>query len=242
MGSFKDKVVIVTGAGSGMGETIARDFVEAGAIVAFMGRRLEKLQEASHDLPQERVRLYSCDVSDREAVNQAVSEVIAELGRVDILVNNAGINTVKRGVGDIDPKDWDRVININLTGTFNMVRAVLTTMREQEVGLIINISSMAGIRAGKMAGAAYSASKHGMVSLTNNINQEEWENGIRATAICPGEVDTPILDKRPEPVGAERRVTMVQTSDISASVMYVAGLSQFAVVPLIIIVPSYQNY
>ncbi len=242
MGSFQDKVVIVTGAGSGMGETIARDFVEAGATVVFMGRRLEKLQEVSNDLPQERIRLYSCDVADREAVNRIVAEVIGELGRVDILVNNAGINTVKRGVGDIEPEDWDRVININLTGTFNMVRAVLPTMREQEVGLIINISSMAGIRAGKMAGAAYSASKHGMVSLTNNINQEEWGNGIRATAICPGEVDTPILDKRPEPVSVERRATMVQTSDISASVMYVAGLSQFAVVPLIVIVPSYQNY
>jgi NAD(P)-dependent dehydrogenase (short-subunit alcohol dehydrogenase family) len=242
MVDLKGKVAIVTGAGSGMGEAIAQDLVACNAITIFIGRTMAKLESATENLPEDLAIRYSCDVSNREQVNHVVSDIVARFGRIDILVNNAGINTTKRETANIDPEDWDRVIAINLTGTFNMVRAALPTMREQGEGLIINVSSIAGVRASKMAGAAYSASKHGMVALTNNINQEEWEQGIRATAICPGEVNTPLLDKRPTPVSAERREQMVQSSDISASVLYVAGLSQYANVPLIVIKPNYSTF
>lgn len=240
--NLEGKVAIVTGAGSGMGEAIARDLVSKGVKTAFIGRTQEKLASATTNLPDNLAYCYTCDVSDRTKVITTAQDIIDRLGQIDILVNNAGINTTQRETANIEPEDWDRVLNINLTGTFNMVRAVLPTMRTQKSGLIINVSSIAGIRAAKMAGAAYSASKHGMVALTNNINQEEWEYGIRATAICPGEVNTPLLDKRAIPVSEERREQMVQPSDISASVLYVAGLSQYATVPLILIKPSYQIY
>lgn len=242
MTTLNDKVIIVTGAGTGIGEQVARDLVQAGAKVAFIGRRIEKLQTASHGLPEDKVMLCSCDVSERNSVNQTIEMIISAWGTVDILVNNAGINTTLRTTAEIDPSDWDRVININLTGTFNMVRAVLFGMREQGDGIIINIASMAGVRAEKLAGAAYSASKHGMVAFTHNISQEEWEYGIRATAICPGEVNTPLLDKRVVPVPPERREHMVQPEDISAAVLFVAGLSKFTSVTELLIKPTYQKF
>jgi NADP-dependent 3-hydroxy acid dehydrogenase YdfG len=242
MTQFADKVVIVTGAGTGIGKQVAYDFVEAGAKVAFVGRRLEKLQEATQDLPEKQIILCACDVSQRDVVNSTVQQVISHFGTVDILVNSAGINTNLRTTGNILPDDWDHVLSVNLTGTFNIIRAILPTMREQQDGIIINIASLAGLRASELGGAAYSASKHGMVSLTNSINQEEWENGIRATAICPGEVNTPLLDKRPEPVSAERKAQMVPTEDISSSVFFVAKLSRYTSVPLVVIKPTYQKY
>jgi len=239
---YKGKVVIVTGANSGMGLAIARRFVGAGATVVFMGRRQQLLNDVTADLPQEQVVIRPLDVSDRATVNEVVNEIIVQHERVDILVNNAGINTQQRGVADIKPEDWDYVLQVNLTGAFNMIHAVLPTMRSQGNGMIINISSTAGVRASQVAGAAYSASKHAMVSLTNNLNQEEWEYGIRATAICPGEVNTPILDNRAEPPSDERKAQMVQVEDIADSVMYVTGLSKFATVPMIVIKPAYQDF
>jgi NAD(P)-dependent dehydrogenase (short-subunit alcohol dehydrogenase family) len=157
-------------------------------------------------------------------------------------VNNAGVNTNPRSVAEVDPADWDRTVASNLTGTFNFVRAVLPGMRERRDGLIINISSIAGLRASKLAGAAYSASKHGMVSLTHSINEEEKDYGIRACVICPGEVNTPIIDLRPEPVSPERRAEMLQPEDVSAAALFVASLPPRACVPELIIKPATQIY
>src|SRR5687768_4446148 len=123
MAQFQDKVVIVTGAGTGIGRAIVADFVREGAKVALIGRRLEKLQEASADLPQEQVMLIDCDVADRDAVNSSVQQVIEHFGTVDILVNNAGTNSNPRSVADVNPDDWDMVVSVNLTGAFNMARA-----------------------------------------------------------------------------------------------------------------------
>ena len=133
-----------------------------------------------------------------------VEQTVAAFGGVDILVNNAGINSKKRHLIDISDEDWDRVMEINLTGAFNAFRAVLPHMKAQNDGLVINISSMAGKRAGMISGVAYSASKFGMAALNQSINVEFREDGIRACCIYPGEVDTPILDHRPNPVSDEK--------------------------------------
>ena len=173
MNQMRDKVVIVTGAGTGIGKAITVDFVEAGAKVALIGRRMEKLQEAAANLPPEQIVLHACDVADREAVQSMAAAVVERFGPVDILVNNAGTNANPRAVADISYDDWDMLIEVNLTGAFNCVRAVLPGMRSKKDGLIINIASIAGVRAGKLAGAAYSASKFGMVALNHTINEEE---------------------------------------------------------------------
>ena len=242
MSAFVDKVVVVTGAGTGIGEAVAPEFVDAGARVVFVGRRTEKLVVAAAGLDAERVMLRSCDVADREAVDALAAEVAAEWGTVDILVNNAGTNSNPRAVGEVDPQDWDRTIAINLTGVYNMVRAVLPGMRAQRDGVVITVSSIAGLRASKLAGAAYSASKHGAVALTHSLNEEEVENGIRACAICPGEVETPLLEKRPEPVGAERRAAMLQPEELARTVLFVASLPPRACVPVLVIKPTAQIF
>ena len=242
MPKFNDKVVIVTGAGTGIGRAIARDFVNEGARVAWVGRRREKLAAAAEGLPESQVMLCPCDVGDRAAVNTMAAQVADRWGPMNILVNNAGTNISPRTVGEVDPADWDRVVQINLTGAFNCVRAVLPGMRALQDGLIINVSSIAGLRASALSGVAYSASKHGMIALNHSINEDERDHNIRACVICPGEVETPILALRPEPVSAERRAAMLQPDDVSAAALFVAELPPRACVPELIIKPTVQIF
>jgi len=240
--SFAKQIVVVTGGSSGIGRAIARGFAERGARVAFVGQNRERLEEAVKGLLEERVKCCSCDVADRGAVDGMMREVEADWGTVDVLVNNAGINTPKRSVAEVEPEDWDRTMAINLTGPFNMVRAALPGMRAKGGGLVINVASIAGLRAGKVAGAAYAASKHGLVSLNHSLNEEEKENGIRACVICPGEVETPILDKRPVPVSAEHRARILQPEDVAAAALFVASLPPRACVAELVITPRLQGF
>lgn len=242
MAKLVGQVAVVTGAGSGIGEGIARAFVEEGACVTFVGRSGEKLEQAAANLSPERILCYPCDVSERAAVEAMGKQVQDRFGPVNVLVNNAGINTVRRAVGEVDPSDWDYTIAVNLTGAFNCIRAVLPKMRELKSGLIINVSSIAGKRASKIGGAAYSASKHGMVALTHSINEEELDDGIRSTVLCPGEVDTPILEHRPVPVSEEARAQMLVPEDLAQAAVFLASLPSRACVPELIIKPTVQVY
>ncbi len=158
------------------------------------------------------------------------------------MVTSAGINNRVRTAAEIDPADLDEGLAVNLTGVFNAVRAVLPGMRAAKAGLIINIASIAGLRASKLAGAAYSAAKHGVVALTHAINEEQREFGIRASAVCPGEVATPILKLRPEPVSEERKAAMLKPEDLAAAVLFIASLPAHACVPELIMKPVYQIY
>ena len=131
--------------------------------------------------------------------------VIAKWGRIDILINNAGLNVKNRASADLDPETWDKLIRINLDGAFYAIHAVLPDMRRRKDGIVVNISSVVGKRANPLGGAGYNAAKFGMTALGLTLSVEEKDNNIRVTNIYPGEVDTPLLNNRPQPVTAEHR-------------------------------------
>ena len=171
-------------------------------------------------------------------MQQHIAALLQEYGKIDIVVNNAGINIPKRRMAELDAEDWDAVLEVNATGPFNVIHAVLPSMRERRDGLFITISSIAGYRPSVLGGAAYSASKSAVMALTQVLALEEAENGIRATNIYPGEVATPLLDKRAVPVTPEQRAKMLQPEDVAAAALFVACLPPRAAVPELMITPS----
>jgi NADP-dependent 3-hydroxy acid dehydrogenase YdfG len=228
---------VVTGAGTGIGAAIAVALHGAGAAVTLIGRRPEPLAEITSRLGGDRVHACPCDVSDYDAVQAAVEEAARVHGPATILVNNAGINTNPRTVADVSLPDWDLTVAVDLSGVFYCVRAALPAMRAAGGGTIVNIGSTAGRWGSSLAGAAYSSAKHGVVGLNSVINDEESRNGIRCTVILPGEVETPILDRRPEPVSAERRRAMLQPEDVAAATLLAATLPDRACITELVIKP-----
>ena len=241
--SVTGKVVLVTGGGTGIGKAIAYSFAAAGAQVIITGRREEKLREVCAELaPAHTIHSYAADVGDLGQVEKLVAWVTNEVGPVDILVNNAGMNVLARRIHELQPADWERMLQVNATGVYNTIYAVLPQMRARKDGLLITISSIAGVRASILAGAGYSASKHAVNALMTVIALEEKDNGIRATTINPGEVNTPILDERPVPVSDEHKASILQPEDVAAAALFVAQLPPRAHVPELIIKPTHQQF
>jgi NAD(P)-dependent dehydrogenase (short-subunit alcohol dehydrogenase family) len=234
---------LVTGGGSGIGRGIALAFARDGCRVAIAGRREDALRETASLWRGEPSILWRAgDVADRASAGALCSWAAEALGALDILVNSAGINIPRRALAVLEPEDWERVLAVNATGAFLCMRAVLPGMRARRDGLIINISSVAGKRAALLGGVAYNASKFAMTALGATAAIEEARNGIRVTNIFPGEVDTPILERRPTPVSPEHRARMLQPEDVAAAALMVALLPPRAHVPELIIKPLAQDY
>jgi NADP-dependent 3-hydroxy acid dehydrogenase YdfG len=240
MAEFKDKVVWITGAGSGIGRAVARMFAAEGATLVLIGRRADKLKGVQDEACASGANAEAqvLDVCRRAEVEAAAAGLIERHGRVDVLVNNAGLNVRGRKLADLTGEDWDQVMQTNLTGAFNMIHAVLPAMRGQQDGLIVNISSMAGRRVSGIAGTAYTASKHGMNGLSLSVSAEEGANGIRCTALMPGVVNTEILEKRAVTYSAEERALMIQPEDIAQAVRFLALLPARSTVPEMQVVPT----
>jgi NAD(P)-dependent dehydrogenase (short-subunit alcohol dehydrogenase family) len=226
------KTAVVTGAGSGVGRAIALRFASEGWRVALVGRRIEPLAEtaAAAGADDGRVALFSCDVSASDSVAAMGAEVLARFGEVDVLVNAAGINVTQRSFQALSLDDWHAVLATNLHGAYYCVRAFLPAMRTRKTGTIININSDVGKVARDLAGPAYVSSKFGLMGLTQQINAEERSHGVRACSICPRDVNTPLLDKRPQPPSAEARSRMLQPEDLADCAWLVATLPSRAVV------------
>ncbi len=243
MTSLSEQKVIVTGGGTGIGKAIAHSFAEAGCSVLITGRREDKLQEAALEFQGEPlISTFVCDVSNRTQVAELFEVAHQQMGRVDILVNSAGINVPNRSIDTLNPDDWDKLMAVNATGAYNTIYSALPAMREQKDGLIINVSSVSGIRANLLGGVAYNASKYAMAALGITVAQEVKDFGIRVTNIYPGEVETPILDNRPVPVSAEHRARILQPEDIADTVMMVAQLPPRAHIPELSIMPTSQSF
>jgi NADP-dependent 3-hydroxy acid dehydrogenase YdfG len=238
------QTALVTGAGSGIGRSISAALAEMGLRVALVGRDREKLERVRAELARGRDSAFvaPCDISDRYAVKALVDRVLAAFEQIDVLVCNAGTNVKNRSLDALEPADWDRMIATNLTGSFNLVHYVLPSMRQRQNGLVIQICSIAGIRASTLGGAGYSASKFGQSALGICLGREEGVRGIRSSVIYPGEVDTPILAARPIPVGAERRAVILQPEDIAAAVRFLVELPPRAHVPELVITPTVDDF
>ena len=240
MSAFAGKVVWVTGAGTGIGKSGALMFAREGASVALIGRRRDKLDEVGAEIKSSggAVAIEPLDVSDRAKVNEAAGRLLKHFGRVDILVNNAGLNVVNRRLDDVTPADWDYVLAVNLTGAFNMVQAVMPTMREQKDGLIINVASTAAKRVSGVAGIAYSASKFGMLGMSLSLTQEAWKFGIRACCLCPDDVNTPIMARRKVKYPPEVLEQFIQPEDLAETMRFVALMPRRTSIPEMLIYPT----
>jgi NAD(P)-dependent dehydrogenase (short-subunit alcohol dehydrogenase family) len=242
MSVLANQICLVTGGGSGIGLATAKRLHECGARVAIVGRSADKLARASQSLAGDRLMTYAVDVSDSGQVQAMFDAVVKRWGGIDILVNNAGLNIKNRTMRELTPESWDLLIRTNLDGAFYCIHAALPVMRKQGGGLIINISSVAGKRAGPLGGAGYAAAKFGMSALGICLGAEEKDAGIRVCNIYPGEVDTPILVNRPQPVTPEQRQSMLQPDDVAQAVEFVASLPPRASVPELVIKPTAQVY
>jgi NAD(P)-dependent dehydrogenase (short-subunit alcohol dehydrogenase family) len=241
--SLSGKTALVTGGGTGIGLGTALALAREGCRVAIAGRRPEVLREAAAQWAgQPPILCQAVDVADRGSVEKLFAWAAKEIGAIDILVNAAGVNIKNRLMSNMTPPDWDRVLAINATGVYNCMYFVLPQMRERKDGLIVNISSISGKRAAALGGVAYNASKFAMSALGTSIANEEVPNGIRVTTIYPGEVDTPILEHRPQAVSAERRAKMLLPEDIADLVVAIAKLPPRAHVPELVIKPISAEY
>lgn len=237
------KTALVTGGGTGIGAAIALALAAEGCRVIVSGRREDKLRElAAKFSGQPQILVRAADVADRASVDRLFEWAAREAGPIDLLVNSAGINIARRSMAELSPENWDLLLQVNATGVYNCMYAVLPQMRTRRDGLIVNISSVAGKRASPIGGVAYNASKFAMAALGLTLAQEEREHGIRVTNIYPGEVDTPILEHRPVPVTPEQRAKILQPEDVAAAVLMVACLPPRAHVPELVIKPTTQAY
>ncbi|MBV8797475.1 MAG: SDR family NAD(P)-dependent oxidoreductase, partial [Hyphomicrobiales bacterium] len=195
MKRLKGKVAWVTGAGSGIGEAGALALAEEGASVMLTGRRKEPLEAVAARITKDggTARVHPGDMSRSEDAARIAEAIEKEFGRLDVLVNNAGSNIPDRSWKRLTPAGVDELIRANLSSAFHAAIAVLPIMRRQKDGVIINIASIAGRFVSTQPGVGYIAAKHGVVALSHSINMEECRNGIRSTALSPGEVATPIL-------------------------------------------------
>ena len=204
-GRLQGQVAVVTGAGSGVGRAAAEHLAREGAATVLVGRRTEPLEETRGLLGNAgEAMVHAADVGDASAVEALAAAVRERFGGVDILINAAGINVPRRALALVSTEDFDGVVAANLQGPFYCVRALLPLMRERGGGTVVNIASDVSLRANVKAGVSYVASKFGLNGLTQAINAEERANGIRACIICPGDITTPLLDRRPVPPGPRR--------------------------------------
>ena len=204
--SLKDKVCIVTGGGSGIGRSSALMMAREGARVVLVGRTASKVEDVKTEVASAGgvAEAFPLDVADHDAVTQMATAVLEGFGRIDVLVNNAGHSSPHRRLMSTPPQEIRSVIDSNLVGTIFCTQAVMPAMLEAGEGTIINVSSLAGSNPGLIGGMVYSAAKAAVINFTGFLNAEFRHTGVRASVVIPGEIDTPIMDKRPVPPSAGR--------------------------------------
>ncbi|HCY8416724.1 TPA: SDR family oxidoreductase [Staphylococcus aureus] len=185
-----DKVAVVTGAGSGIGEAIATLLHEEGAKVVLAGRNKEKLQNVANQLSQDSVKVVPTDVTNKEEVDELIKIAQQTFGGLDIVINSAG-QMLSSKITDYQVDEWDSMIDVNIKGTLYTAQAALPTMLEQSSGHLINIASISGFEVTKSS-TIYSATKAAVYTITQGLEKELAKTGVKVTSISPGMVDTAI--------------------------------------------------
>jgi len=237
------RVAWITGGGSGIGEAGAEALAADGFIVVVSGRRKELLDVVVAKIAAAggQAEAIVLDVASADDVAKAAQQIVAGHGRIDVLVNSAGFNVTKRSFAEVDVEGWNKVVDINLNGIMYCMHAVLPAMRAQQDGIIINISSWAGVHPSKLTGPAYNATKHALLALTHTFNMEECGNGLRACCLSPGEVATPILKLRPRVPTEEEQAKMLQPEDLGRTIAFVASMPARVCINEILISPTHNR-
>jgi len=233
--SLKDQVVLIVGASSGIGKETAVLFAREGAKVMASARREDRLAQLKDEHPS--IETFVADASEPFEMENLVLETRGRLGQIDILVFAAGTNTPDRAMSRLTAEIWDMMIGANLSAAYYATRAVLPVMRTRKAGHLIYISSISGLTA-DVSGASYQAAKRGVLGLAHAIRVEEKEHGIRTCVICPGLVETEILEKRPIKPSAEILAKALQPVDVAEAVLAVAKLPKRVAVPEMQVLPT----
>lgn len=240
MGVMDGKVSIITGAGTGIGKVAAVMFAEAGSDLVLAGRRQAPLDEVA-ELAREHgveVEVRPTDLENGDGAADLGKWSLERFGKVDILVNNAGHSSRVRSLRYVGPEEWDSVFKVNVEGVYRLTQSVLANMIDRSTGTVITVSSMAALNPGLLGGAPYSAAKAASLNMIRGMNTELAKFGVRACAIMPGEVDTPILENRPRPPDADDRSTMMQAEDIAQAIFLCAAMPQRTIVEQVVMMPT----
>lgn len=239
--SLNGQVVLIVGASSGIGRSAAMLFAREGAKVVAAARREDRLQSLKDELARERheIMVRRADASIPTDMQHLAEDTLEKFGRVDILVFATGTNIPERSMVRLTPELWKSLVDTNLNGAFYATHAVLPSMRAAGSGHLIYISSISGLLA-DVSGAAYQASKRGVLGLAHAIRVEEKQNGIRTCVICPGLVDTELIEKRPVKPSAEVLASALQPEDVAETILHVAKLPARAVIPELQLLPTIQ--
>lgn len=241
--ALKGQTVLLTGAGSGIGRAAAHLLAADGAHLVLVGRRAPLLEAVAAEITAAggRALTVPAAVDDRRQVDKLVGRVRDEVGPVDVLINNAGSVPEVFNVLWVDDLDWQRMLEVNLNAVFRLTQAVLPDMLSRAKGTIITVTSVAALRPSLFSGPAYGAAKAGASNFMAYLNSAFGNDGIRATSIMPGEVNTTILDGRVVPPPDDQRDLMIQPEDVARAVHLAASLPQRTVIPKLVIVPRQQR-
>lgn len=241
--SITGQVAWVTGAGSGIGAAGALALAQAGAAVVLTGRTRANLEAIAAKIEASggKALVAPADVAKAEEVQATGRMIEAHFGRCDVLVNSAGFNIPDRSWARLSSGGFEDVIGVDLLGSVYATQAVLPMMRKQGDGVIVHVASWASRYVMPVTGAAYTAAKQALRAVSESLNQEEFVNGIRSVCLCPAEVATEILDKRPVPVPMEERVRMMQTEDLGDLIAFVAQTKPHICIHEILLSPTWNR-
>jgi serine 3-dehydrogenase len=239
--SISGQVVVIVGASSGIGRAAAMLFAREGCKVIAAARREDRLQSLKEELMKEQheITVRRADASTIEDMQKLARATLEQFGKIDILVVASGINTPDRSMVRLTPEIWNSLVDVNLNGAFYATHEVLPSMRKAGSGHLIYISSVSGVLP-DVSGAAYQASKRGVLGLAHAIRMEEKQNGIRTSVVCPGLVNTELLEKRPVKPSPEVLAQALLPEDVAETILHIAKLPLRASIPELLMMPATQ--